>query len=72
MSYIVIKVYSFECDDCGALYDVTPRPDINILLRDARAELRHAGWSFRDGADLCPKHAVSGRGRRDGVPSLRR
>jgi hypothetical protein len=56
MSYIVIKVYSFECDKCGALYDVTPRPDKRILLRDAQSELRRAGWRMLDGNHYCPEH----------------
>lgn len=57
VSYIVIKVYSFECDHCGTIYDVTPRPDKPVLLRSAQSELRGAGWFVRDGKHYCPEHA---------------
>jgi hypothetical protein len=56
MSYIVIKIYSFECDRCDATYDVTPRPDKPVLLRSAQSELRYAGWAVHDGKHYCPKH----------------
>jgi hypothetical protein len=59
MSYIVFKVYSFECDRCGVTYDVTPRPDKPTLLRTALSELRHVGWSVRDGKHYCPAHAMA-------------
>jgi hypothetical protein len=48
-----MRVYSFECDGCGALEDATPLPDRHPL-RKARREIADRGWKYVDGKDLCP------------------
>ncbi len=63
MSYMIIKVYSFECDRCGALADdVTPYGAESRKLEYARSQLRLDGWSFR-GEDLCPACSAHEGGR---------
>ena len=59
MSYIVIKVYSFECDWPGC--NVT---NIDICEGDLRAALKTLRktehWTVdKDGRHLCPKHPGS-------------
>lgn len=53
-----MKLYSFECDECGVSEDVLPRRDVNAEnpLRQARKELPQ-GWTLRNGKDLCPQCA---------------
>lgn len=61
MSYIIIKVYSFECDalDCTEILDVTPAPSKGALIEAARREMASEwGWSCEPDADYCPKHKV--------------
>jgi hypothetical protein len=61
VSYIVIRVYNFECDWPGC-----PVSNIEVSsatdLRDARRILRKTEhWTTdRDGRDLCPKHTGKG------------
>ena len=60
MSYIVLKVYSFECDhpDCGVSnVEILPLPGEG--LRGALKELRRTErWTTRNGKHYCPKHPV--------------
>lgn len=63
MSYIVIPVYSFECDHpgCTQTYDSTPGNHGNHRLLDAaNAELRTQGWAAKDGKHYCPQHRQAG------------
>lgn len=58
MSYIVIRVYSFECDICGAVTEVGGEPDIKTAERVLR---RTEHWGVAPGANsdhghYCPKH----------------
>ena len=67
MSYLVIKVYSIECDHDGCdvvAPDVVPirdrraqLPAQRAPLRAVRAELAEHGWQYRDGRDICPLHS---------------
>lgn len=52
MSYMVIRVYSFECDECGRVNDVTPRRDA-ATAREARRIIRADGWTTGAQRDLC-------------------
>jgi hypothetical protein len=57
MSYIVIKVYSFECDWPGC--DVTNEDVVESTYREALKTLRSTGWTvdLRHGKpQFCPKH----------------
>lgn len=54
MSYIVIKVYSFECDHQGCRDDAWEVQTSS--LREAGRELRARGWTFRNGEHFCPDH----------------
>ena len=60
MSYIVMKVYSFECDHItdrhglGGLEEILPQQGTG--LRGALKELRGHGWTVRDGEHFCPEH----------------
>jgi hypothetical protein len=54
MSYIVIRVYSFECDHPGC---DTIEEGSGPYITDAIRELRRWGWTIRRGGDFCPKHA---------------
>ena len=58
MSYIVIKVYSFECDYPGCdvtNMEIVPLP--NEGLREALKGLRNSEhWTVKDGKHYCPKH----------------
>jgi hypothetical protein len=59
VSYIVIRVYSFECDVCGELEDATPLPGQAPLSR-ARQEVAARGWKYVDSRDLCRRCAATG------------
>lgn len=55
MSYIVLKVYSFECDAPHCLIIAEVGPEAN--LRAAERILRHnEGWSVRSGEHFCSEH----------------
>lgn len=58
MAYIVIRVYSFECDvpDCDRSEDVAVP-----TLREARQELRRHGWTRSNEQDVCRYHSTGGR-----------
>lgn len=75
MGYIVLKVYSFECDDpsCSHLFECTPAniaPATGSLLDEAHRQLRSEGWTanrnYAPGAGwsqwlhFCPKHLKEG------------
>lgn len=53
MSYLLIRVHSFECDfpGCSAEEEHAER-----LKTDAWAILRRSGWTARKDKHLCPKH----------------
>jgi hypothetical protein len=56
MSYIVIKVYSFECDYPGCAVtncDIEAVRDLREALKDLR---RREHWTVKDGKHYCPKH----------------
>jgi hypothetical protein len=56
MSYIVVKVYSFECDFPGcdvSNTDIVAPRDLRDALRQLRAT-EH--WTVRDGRQFCTKH----------------
>lgn len=64
MTHLVIKVYSFECDDlaCEETLDVTPLPPLaGSLIDAARREMASEGWSCEPDADYCPKHRARPR-----------
>lgn len=61
MSYIVIKVYSFECDYPGCrvtnMEIVPDQRHQQPLLRAAEHELRTSErWTVKAGRHYCPKH----------------
>lgn len=58
MSYIVIKVYSFECDYPGCnVTNIEVLPHAGEGLRGALKELRRSEhWTVKDGKHYCPKH----------------
>jgi len=53
VSYLLIRVHSFECDfpGCSAEEEHAER-----LKTDAWAILRRSGWTARKDKHLCPKH----------------
>jgi hypothetical protein len=60
MSYIVIRVWSFECDfpGCGDCEEY----DGSFSITDARKGLRKRGWTTRHRRghkpeEFCPRHA---------------
>lgn len=59
MSFIVIKVYSFECDDaeCGEQIEVQPGTQSNPV-RVARRLIERDGWAANHRGEFCPTHAV--------------
>ena len=61
MSYIVMKIYSFECDwhlGCDEVCEVGPgEPG----LRAAERVLRHSEhWQVQGNTHICPKHQPTG------------
>jgi hypothetical protein len=57
MSYIVLRIYSFECDKCGAIVDITPLPGTGGANRLAAAEreLRLGlNWRKQGRQHVCP------------------
>jgi hypothetical protein len=53
MAYIIVRVYSFECDrpDCDTVEEIQA-PN----LREARKQLTETGWFTDYLLDICPKH----------------
>jgi hypothetical protein len=64
VSYLIIPVYSFQCDMCNATFDCTPgnqkRRDEQSLLVTAQRLLEDEGWEARGHGSsrmhLCPRH----------------
>jgi hypothetical protein len=62
VSYVVIRVYSFECDSPGSHSALQPGEieAVTSTLRDAHKETRGNGWAVRKArgsepaAHLCP------------------
>ena len=61
MSYTRMTIYSFSCDNpggCKSIYGDGEEvlPSEGPGLRAAEKELRHSGWTVRDGRHYCPDH----------------
>lgn len=57
MSYIVIKVYNFECDWPGCNVTNIEVAPVPATLREAVKILRKAEhWTVKDGKQYCRKH----------------
>lgn len=54
MNYLIIRIYSFECDypDCPEV-DEGGGPYIDDALR----EIKRDGWTVRDRKHYCPAHS---------------
>jgi hypothetical protein len=58
VSYIVIKVYSFECDWAGCNVSDTEIAPGPVTLREALKQLRRdEHWTVKDGKHYCPRHS---------------
>jgi len=53
MSYVVIRVYSFECDLCGEICEIGAEPNLRTAERALR---RTEHWRTPDGSHICPAH----------------
>ena len=59
MSHIVIKIYSFECDEpeCEVVEEVgDPWQTDGKIKAAAEKTLRKQGWQVRNGQHFCPEH----------------
>ena len=59
MSYICIRIYSFECDNPEC--DEVIESSTGQLLPEALAEIQRVWhWGVRKGKQFCPKHKPGG------------
>lgn len=56
----VVRVSSVFCDEPGCPHWIGEVADSWGGTKQARKEARAAGWTRRDGKDICPRHAAVG------------